>query len=555
MKPVLLIVLDGFGIGPPGPGNAIAGADPAYLKQLVGQFPSTQLRASGEDVGLPAGESGNTEVGHINMGAGMIVYQSLPRINMSIADGSFFSNEVLLKSIHSAKQTGRVVHLVGLVGSQHVHASVDHLYALLRLCKQQEVEKVAIHVITDGRDSPPQTSAQYLAKLDEVIRSLGVGRICSIMGRYYGMDRDRRWSRTQKAYDMLTKGSQQPAASWQEVVSKSYEQKIYDEFILPTSLRLDDGSIITVQDGDSVIFFNFRIDRPRQLTKAFVLPDFEARGNETGYDPFATKYLRKHILQETDTSSTEPLFRRQVILRNLSFVTMTEYERDLPVDVAFPPHIVKNPLGKVLSEKGISQLRIAESEKERFVTYYFNGLREQPFPREDRLIVPSPAVATYDLEPQMSAPGITKAIVQALYKQHYRFILTNFANADMVGHTGNISAAKAAIKTLDICLSHIIPAALKLNYLVLITADHGNAEEMIDKSTGEVRTEHTDNPVPLLVIAQELQGHPVTLQGGILADIAPTILSAMEISKPYEMTGRNLLSEVAAYFQKGSGMI
>lgn len=555
MKSVLLLVLDGFGVGPPGPGNAIAAANPTFLKQLVGQFPSTQLRASGEEVGLPIQEAGNTEVGHVNLGAGMIVYQSLPRINMSIADGSFFTNESLRASITNAKERSSTVHLMGLVGSQHVHASVDHLYALLRLCKQEGATRVALHIITDGRDSPPQAAAQYLSKLDEVIKSLGVGSICSIMGRYYGMDRDRRWSRTQKAYQMLTAGSSDIASTWQEVLSTSYAQKVYDEFIIPTSLRQIDGSVVTIKDHDSVIFFNYRIDRPRQLTKAFILPDFETRGNEMSYDPFATKYSEKHSHLPTESHSTEPLFQREVILKDLSFVTMTEYERDLPVQVAFPPHIVKNPLGKVLSEKGISQLRIAESEKERFVTYYFNGLREQPFPQEDRLIVPSAAVPTYDLEPQMSAPGITKAIVHALYKGHYGFILANFANADMVGHTGNIPAAIEAIKTLDQSLSEIIQAALKLNYLVLITADHGNAEEMIDGSTGERRTEHTDNPVPLFVVCQELQGHPITLQRGILADIAPTILHALGIPKPYEMTGRNLLSEVAAFFQKGSGLV
>lgn len=538
---VVLVVLDGFGIGSPGPGNAIQQAHPPFLESLVTMYPHTQLEASGESVGLPTGEAGNTEVGHMNLGAGRVVYQSLPRINKAIQDGTFFTNDVFLKAKDHIANTGGSLHLLGLVGSQHVHASVNHLYALLKFAQEQAIPNVFIHVITDGRDSPPKAAATYLAELDKKIEELGVGRIASIMGRYYAMDRDKQWGRVEKAYDCLLNGSQFMPSHWKEVIDASYKEGITDEFIIPTALCVHNEPIGRVKSGDAVIFYNFRIDRPRELTKAFVLPDFEETANQSAYDPFATKYLKSHIAQ---AAATEKPFTRSEVLHDLFFVTMTEYERDLPVQVAFPPHAVNYPIGRVLAERGVSQLRVSESEKERFVTYYFNGLRESPFPQEERRIIPSPRIATYDLQPEMSAKQVTETVVKGVVSQQYSFILVNYANPDMVGHTGNIDAAKKAILAVDECIQHVVEVCLELDVTVIITADHGNVEQMIDPVTGSSKTEHTASKVPCMIIDKRLRGNPLQLQTGILADVAPTILYVMKIPKPSDMTGRNLLEEI-----------
>lgn len=544
MNSVVLIVLDGFGIAPEGPGNAIHLANPTNINSFLYTFPNTQLKASGEAVGLPASEVGNTEVGHINLGAGKIVYQDLPRINMAIADGSFYKTEAFLKGVEQVKKTGGNLHLIGLVGQGTVHSSVDHLHALLFFAKQQGLTNVFIHAITDGRDSPPKSAMEIIKPLEDKIKQLGVGKIATVMGRYYAMDRDRRWERIERAYVCLTKNEGQFAESAEKAISYGYSKNQTDEFIDPTSITENGKPITSIQEGDTVIFFNYRIDRPRELTKAFVLDDFQKEANKTlSFDPYAAKYDKTNI-QTKSPEAFNPPFQRGDKIKNLMFITMTEYEEKLPVTIAFPPNIVNLPLGKLLSDKGISQLRMAETEKERFVGFYFNGHREDVYPKEERVIIPSPKVPTYDQKPEMSAYELTEDLMRKMKQNKHPFILINFANADMVGHTGSIDATIKAINVLDECLGKIVQTAQTTGHYVLITADHGNAEQKINPSTGQISTEHTNNPVPFIAIHSSFQGRLVKLQPGILADIAPTILSLFDVLKPVEMTGRNLLEEL-----------
>ncbi len=541
MNSVLLIVLDGFGIAPEGPGNPIKLLDLPTISSLFHSYPNTTLKASGEAVGLPAGEVGNTEVGHINLGAGRIVYQDLPRINMSIADGTFYKNPEFFKAVEHVKKTGGTLHLLGLAGEGSVHSSLDHLFALLFFARENGIANVAIHVITDGRDSPPKSAIEVVSRIEEKIHQLGIGQIASVMGRYFAMDRDRRWERTEKAYICLTQGTTM-APSAADAISASYEQGKTDEFIEPINIVPEGKSPILIKEGDSVVFYNFRIDRPRQLTKAFALDDFAAQANKTlSFDPYAVKYLKTHLPKE---ESVSPPFVRGPKIANLVFVTMTEYERGLPVDMAFPPIEVSMPLGRVLAERSLAQLRMAESEKERFIGFYFNGQRENLYPYEDRIIIPSPRVPTYDLAPEMSAVELTKTLSEKLQSELYRFVLINFANADMVGHTGSFEACQRALQTLDSCLAKIIQIAEDTHCTILITADHGNVEQKINPQTGQPSTEHTDNPVPFIVVAPHLMGKVTKLQTGILADVAPTILKLLDIPKPEDMTGRNLLEEL-----------
>lgn len=547
MKPVILIVLDGFGLAPPGPGNAIQLANPMTINSLFYTYPNTSLKASGQAVGLPPGEAGNTEVGHINLGAGRVVYQDLPRINMSIADGSFYKNVAFNKAAEHIKTTGGNLHLIGLVGGEssiHVHADIEHLYALLFFAKENGISNVYIHAITDGRDSSPKSAETIIKQLQEKLTEMGVGTIASVHGRYYAMDRDRRWERIEKSYSCLTKGSPVTAQSAGQAIEQSYKDGKTDEFVLPTTIvNTSNQPIALIKEGDSVIFFNFRIDRPRELTKAFVLDDFEKQANETqSFDPYAVKYYKTHFPK---TEILNPPFNRGPKISNLLFVTMTEYEDKLPTQVAFPPIRIHMPLGRVISEAGGLQLRMAESEKERFVTFYFNGQQEVPFMNEERLIIPSPKVPTYDFKPEMSAYELTNLLLTKMRERKYQFILINFANPDMVGHTGNIQATIKAIQTIDNSLSRIVQESLSLDYGLMITADHGNAEQKINPETGEISTEHTSNPVPFIAINSRLQGKMIKLQSGILADVAPTILKMMEINKPDSMTGRNLLEEVS----------
>lgn len=542
MKAVILIVLDGFGLAPPGPGNAITLANPANINSFLHSFPNTTLKASGQSVGLPAEEVGNTEVGHINMGAGRVVFQDLPRINMSIADGSFYKNPSFLKIKNHLDRTKGKLHFIGLIGEGAVHSSIEHLYALLYFAKENGFTDVFIHAITDGRDSPPQSAMEIIQQLEEKLQQTGVGKIASVMGRYYAMDRDRRWERTEKAYQTLTKGSSTTAQTASEAITNAYKHEKTDEFIEPTTITFENKPVGLIIEGDAVVFYNYRIDRPRQLTKAFVLEHFEEDANKSfSFDPYAVKYYKTHFPSEQIVTTP---FTRGPKLDDFLFITMTEYEKNLPVEIAYPPITVQFPLGKVLADNGTSQLRVAESEKERFVTFYFNGQRETPFALEQRLIVPSPKVPTYDLKPEMAANEITEVVLNNTRQMKYPFILVNFANADMVGHTGNIEATISAIQTLDVCLEKIVNIALPLNYSVLITGDHGNAEQKINPQTGAISTEHTNNPVPFIYLDSKYQGQAVKLHSGILADVAPTVLFLLDIPKPQGMSGRNLLEEL-----------
>ncbi len=540
-KPVVLLILDGWGIAPSGSGNAISQAKTPTMNNMWTKYVHTQLIAHGESVGLPKAEPGNTETGHLNMGAGKIVYQDLPRINMAIADGSFFQNQDLLNAIKHAVQNNSNLHLMGLMGGGGVHSDLTHLFALLRLCNENRFKNVFLHLFTDGRDSPPTASLTYLAQVQSVIAREGVGKIASVMGRYFAMDRDFRWDRTAKAYICLTKGSEKTAHSPEEAIKTAYTEKKTDEFIEPTAiLDANNQAIGRIADNDAVIFFNFRIDRPRQLTKAFVEANFESQGNEAGFDPYAVKYIKKHIVAN-DPSRQKP-FDRNGILKNLFFVTMTEYETGLPVHVAYPPQAVDNSLAKVISDYKLRQLHITESEKERFVNYYFNGQREESFPGEDAVIVPSPKVATYDLKPEMSVKELTESVINRVHTGEYDFIVMNYPNADMVGHTGNLQSTIKACEAIDSGVALLEQAIVEsTDGVLIITADHGNAEELINRSTGNIDTEHNGNPVPFIVAGKKYATGTQITQG-ILADIAPTILSIMNLSIPVTMTGRNLLA-------------
>jgi 2,3-bisphosphoglycerate-independent phosphoglycerate mutase len=536
-RPAVLLILDGWGIGPNYAGNAIARANTPNMDRLWASFPHTQLSASGQAVGLPHGEDGNTETGHLNIGAGSIVYQDLPRINMAIADGSFNVNTAFLNSFEHMKKNGTAIHIMGLVGAGGVHSNIEHLYALLNLCKLNGISNVYIHAFTDGRDSPPTGGAGYVKTLVEFCEKIGVGRVASIMGRFYAMDRDKRWERVEKAYNCLTLGDGIKTADPVQAIQDQYAKGTTDEFMEPTNITLEDGSVPLIQDGDSVIFFNYRIDRPRELTKAFVKRDFETGPMYEGFDPYAIKYEGTHLTK----NAGGPMFTRRKVLNNLYFVTMTMYEDKLPVDIAFPPQFVRNPICKVLAQHGLHQLRMSETEKERFVTYYMNGQKEEIYPGEDRIILPSKGAKSYDQVPEMSAREITAHMIQQIRRDLYDVIICNFANADMVGHTGNLQAAVKGIEILDNCVGQIVQEVVNKGGVVFITADHGNAEEMINMSSGEVDTEHSIYPVPFMIIGKKFMGQNMMLPSGILADVAPTMLSVMGIQKPETMTGRALL--------------
>ncbi|OGD09180.1 phosphoglycerate mutase (2,3-diphosphoglycerate-independent) [Candidatus Amesbacteria bacterium RIFOXYB1_FULL_44_23] len=542
-KPVLLTIMDGWGMAPDGPGNAITQAKTPNIDYLWQNFLHTQLIAHGESVGLPKREPGNTETGHLNMGAGSIVYQDLPRINMSIADGSFFQNPALLKAAAHVKTNNSRFHIMGLIGGGGVHSDISHFFALLRFCHEQQLTEVYLHLFTDGRDSPPTVSMTYVNQLQTVMAREGVGQIASVAGRYYAMDRDFRWDRIQKTYLALAEGKGPTAPNIETAISTSYAAGKMDEFIEPTVILNSDGQPQPrVQKNDAAVFVNFRIDRPRELTKAFVLPDFEKTANVVGFDPYAVDYLKKHDIEDSQISKQKP-FARGPRIENLFFVTLTEYETNLPVTIAYPPQAVEKPLGFIIAEQGLTQLRVAESEKERFVTYYFNGLKEEPFPKEERMIIPSPKVPTYDKKPEMSAHETTAKLVEAIASGKYDQIVINYANPDMVAHTGNLQAAIKAVETTDECIGQVYKAILEAGGVMLITADHGNAEEMINFTTGEVDTEHNANPVPLIIVGKDFQTGAQIAQG-ILADVAPTILSIMQIPLPLSMNGRNLISSV-----------
>lgn len=542
-KPLVLLILDGWGIAPPGPGNAISLAKLTHIPRYWVSYPHTKLYAAGEYVGLPNGEDGNTETGHMNIGAGRIVYQDLPRINMSIGDKSFFQNTAFAGAISYAEKHNSNIHLLGLLSDSGVHASRDHLYALLELIKMKNLNRpVYLHLFTDGRDSPPNAGIRFIEEVENKCHEIGIGKIATVMGRYYGMDRDKRWERTKLAYEALTESIERTASSAKKAIEDSYARQETDEFIKPTMICDESGKPYPrISNHDAIIFYNYRIDRPRQLTRAFVLSDFETKQQYMSFDPYAVNYYHKHVVDD-ETNKTKT-FIRKVVLPDLFFVTMTEYERNLPCTIAYPPQPVKMTIGRVFSEQGLRQLRVAETEKERFVGYYFNGVREDAFTGEDRLIIPSPKVATYDLKPDMSAYELTQKLMDRISIGVYSLFVVNFANADMVGHTGNISAAIKACETVDECVGKIVNQVLSLSGTCVITADHGNVEEMLGPD-GEIDTEHSTYPVPFIMIDHTFDNYPAVLPTGKLGDIAPTVLSFCHMNIPSEMSGRNLLADI-----------
>ena len=542
-KPTVLLILDGWGIGPPGPGNALSLAKLTHIPKLWVSYPHTKLAASGEAVGLPDGEDGNTETGHINLGAGRIVYQDLPRINIAISDESFYTNQAFIGAIHYAVQHKSNIHLVGLMSDAGVHASKEHLFALLTLLSREKTTRPCyVHLFTDGRDSSPNAGIRFISEIEDKMKSLKVGSIATIIGRYYGMDRDRRWERTEVAYKALTENIERTAPSAKSAIEESYARGETDEFIKPTIICGNDGKPLPrISNHDAIIFYNFRIDRPRQLTRAFVLRDFESTMKPLSFDPYAIKYYHKHVVS-FDDARNKP-FNRNVILSDVFFVTMTEYERNLPCTVAYPPQPVKMPIGRVYAEYGLRQLRVSETEKERFVGYYFNGVREDPYAGEDRMIIPSPKVATYDLQPEMSAFELTEKLIDRISLGVYSFFVVNFANPDMVAHSGNIQASVKACETVDTCVGNIVSHTLSNSGTCVITADHGNVEEMLG-SEGEMDTEHSTFPVPLIFIDRVFDNYPAVLPAGKLADVAPTILKFAGLNVPDLMTGHDLLTDL-----------
>lgn len=515
IRPVVLIVMDGYGCNVRPDGNAIAAARRPVLSHLWESCPHTEVRASGLAVGLPEGQMGNSEVGHLNMGAGKVIYQDFTKISRAVEDGSFFQNPVMRDAMQHVKDRGSALHIMGLIGPGGVHAYPTHLFATMALAKREGVERVFVHAITDGRDTPPRDGINASKQVEEEIRRLGVGKIATVSGRYYAMDRDRRWDRTQKAYAAMVWGQGPTAASAEEAILRSYDENVTDEFILPTVITDTDGKpTAVVSDHDSAVFFNFRTDRPRQLVRAFTQPDFHE-------------------------------FDRGQALRDLYFVTMTEYEKNLPVHVAFRTEDVSMPLARVISERGLTQLHAAETEKYAHVTFFFNGGREVPFEGEERILIPSPReVGTYDKKPEMSGPQIAAETAKAIEEHRPDFVLVNFANADMVGHTGVMEAAIKAVETVDACVGQVVEAAKNQGGVTLITADHGNAEQMIDYDTGGPYTAHTVTfPVPFILVPgnhQELRNARLR-KDGVLADVAPTILQLMDIPKPADMEGKSLI--------------
>lgn len=510
IRPVVLVIMDGWGDAPPGPGNAVALANTPTFDHLCATAPRTELIPFGRAVGLPDGQMGNSEVGHLNIGAGRVVYQTLTRIDLAIEDGDFLRNSVLLRAVRTARERGVTLHLIGLIGPGGVHAQDAHLLALLRLAHAEGLAKVAVHAFLDGRDTPPASAQGYMRALEAGMREIGVGAVATVSGRYYAMDRDNRWDRVQKAYDALTLGVGEAAQSADEAIARSYAAGVTDEFVLPTVITDSDGVPVgTIADGDVAIFFNFRADRARELSHALI--DGEFVGFPRAAHP------------------------------QIAFFTMTEYEADFPVvGVAFPVGNIVDPLAAVVAARGLAQFHAAETEKYPHVTFFFDGGREEPFPGEDRRLIPSPKVATYDLQPEMSADALADAVVAAIASGQYAFVLVNFANPDMVGHTGVLPAAIAAVETVDACVGRILAALARTNGAALITADHGNAEEMIAPD-GTPMTAHTLNPVLCFLTGPGVPSGAKLRSHGRLADIAPTILHLLGIPQPALMTGESLI--------------
>lgn len=511
-KPLVLMILDGWGEAPPGEANAITQACPENFLALQAEFPHTFLETSGLEVGLPRGQMGNSEVGHLNMGAGRTVYQEITRISRAVEDGSFYENQEFNKVIDHCLGQGGALHLMGLVSDGGVHSSMDHLVALLELARRRGLDNVYVHAFLDGRDVPPMSALNYLDFLEDKLHHLRVGRIATVMGRFYAMDRDKRWERNELAFAAMVKGQGVNFSSAQEAVKSSYAEEITDEFMKPAVVVDESCSPIgLMRDGDGIIFFNFRADRARQITRAFV--DREFSGFERPFRP--------------DTY----------------YVCLTQYDATIKAPVAFMPQNLPDTLGEYLSKQGLRQLRVAETEKYAHVTFFFNGGVEEPNINEDRVLIPSPPVATYDLLPQMSAFEITSRLIGEIEKEKYDVIIINYANPDMVGHTGVMAAAVTAVKTVDQCLSQVVEKVREMGGVVLITADHGNAESMRDEDSHQPHTAHTTNPVPFIIAGDAYRGRRLR-EGGSLRDIAPTMLGLLNLDVPQEMTGTSLLLEV-----------
>ncbi|AXI31896.1 phosphoglycerate mutase (2,3-diphosphoglycerate-independent) [Priestia megaterium] len=506
-KPVALIILDGFALRDEDKGNAVTNAKKPNFDRFWNEYPHATLQASGEAVGLPEGQMGNSEVGHLNIGAGRIVYQSLTRVNVAIREGEFEQNETLVAAVKHAKEKGTNLHLFGLLSDGGVHSHIEHLYALLRLAKSEGLEKVYIHGFLDGRDVAPQSAETYLKELNEKIEEYGVGEIATLSGRYYSMDRDKRWERVEKSYRAMVYGEGPSYTSAEECVKDSYENGIYDEFVLPSVITKEDGSpVATIQDEDAVIFYNFRPDRAIQISNTFANEDFRS----------------------FDRGEKHP--------KNLHFVCLTHFSETVDGYVAFKPINLDNTLGEVLSQNNLKQLRIAETEKYPHVTFFMSGGREAEFPGETRILIDSPKVATYDLKPEMSAYEVTDALLAEIEGDKQDAILLNFANPDMVGHSGMLEPTVKAIETVDECLGKIVDAILAKGGTAIITADHGNADEVITLE-GNPMTAHTTNPVPVIVTKQGLE----LREDGILGDLAPTMLTLLDVAQPKEMTGKTLI--------------
>ena len=508
-KPTVLLILDGYGERKEKEGNAIALAKTPVMDRLKKEFPYVEGQASGLFVGLPDGQMGNSEVGHMNMGAGRIVYQELTRITKSIQDGDFFENKALKAAVEHCKKEDSALHFMGLVSSGGVHSHIEHIYGLLELAKRAGLKKVYLHAFLDGRDTPPDSGKSFLLAVEKKMHELGVGEIATISGRYYAMDRDKNYDRVEKAYRAMVYGTGEKASSVEEAIDASYAKKVYDEFVLPTVIEKD-GAVHTVSDGDAMIFFNFRPDRAREICHAFCDDDFS----------FFERGARKNIF----------------------FVCFTDYDPTIPnKHVAFEKEEIHNTLGEVVSNLGKNQLRIAETEKYAHVTFFFNGGKEEPYENEDRILVPSPKeVPTYDLKPEMSCYTVTEKLTEAIHSGKYDLVVANFANPDMVGHTGVLPAAIKAIEVVDECMGKVVDAVESMHGNLFILADHGNADIMIDEKTGEPYTAHTTNPVPFILVSEEK--HKLR-EGGCLADVAPTLLELMGIPQPKEMTGKSLLEK------------
>ncbi len=502
-----LIIMDGFGYTPNTVGNAILAAKTPNLDKYLGQYPNMRIKCSGMDVGLPDGQMGNSEVGHTNIGAGRVVYQELTRITKSIRDGDFYENAGLLSAIENCKAKGTNLHLMGLVSDGGVHSHNTHLYALLDLAKRNGVPNTYVHCLLDGRDVPPNSGKDFVAQLADEIKRIGYGEIATVMGRYYGMDRDTQWDRVEKAYAAMVYGQGHTCDDAVQAVANSYANEVLDEFVIPCVITKNGKPTATIQKDDSIIFFNFRPDRAREITRTFVQEDFAGFTRLNGYFP-------------------------------VHYVCMTQYDAKMPnVMVAYKPDSLSNGFGEYVSGVGLTQLRIAETTKYAHVTFFFNGGIEQPYPGEDRILVPTPEVATFDMQPEMSAYGVAQQCVERMSRGDLDVIILNFANCDMVGHTGVFDAAVAAVEAVDECVGKVVEATLAQGGVAVVTADHGNAEEMLDEN-GNVWTAHSTNVVPLIVI-----GMPCTLKtDGRLADIAPTLLDIMGLPKPAEMSGESLIA-------------